>query len=220
MLAFLDRLGVYDRSIANPFLLLDGHHSRMMLPFLKYVNDASHKWHCCFGVPYATHIWQVGDASSINGSFKINLMKAKREYIKKRGVPRFEPTDIVPLVNKAFPLSFDNQKSAIKAIAHRGWNPLNFNLLNVLPDKNDVVDLTKEPLKPTHGLNISNGASNHYLVLLIEEEIKNEGRKKKFEEIKKEQMTGQKKIESLKKLTKVSSSQLAACNQYVLDEDV
>jgi hypothetical protein len=43
MLAFLDRLGVYDRSIANPFLLLDGHHSRMMLPFLKYVNDASHK---------------------------------------------------------------------------------------------------------------------------------------------------------------------------------
>jgi hypothetical protein len=220
MLAFLDRLGVYDCSIANLFLLLDGHHSRMMLPFLKYVNHASHKWHCCFGVPYATHIWKVDDASSINGSFKINLTKAKREYIKKRGAPRFEPTDIVPLVNKAFPLSFGNQKSAIKVIAHRGWHPLNFNLLTVLPDKNDVVDLTKEPLKPTHGVNILNGASNHYLDLLIEEEIKNEGRKKKFEEMKKEQMTSQKKIESLKKLTKVSSSQLAACNHYVLDEDV
>jgi hypothetical protein len=86
--------------------------------------------------------------------------------------------------------------------------------------KNDVVDLTKEPLKPTHGLNILNGASNHYLDLLIEEEIKNEERKKKFEEMTKEQMTGQKKIESLKKLTKVSSSQLAARNHYVLDEDV
>jgi hypothetical protein len=115
---------------------------------------------------------------------------------------------------KAFPLSFGNQKSAIKAIAHRGWNPLNFNLLNVLPDKNDVVDLTKEPLKPTHGLN------NHYLDLLIEEEIKNEGRKKKFEEMKKEQMSSHQKIESLKKLTKVSSSQLAARNHYMLDEDV
>ena len=53
MLQFIDKLGVYDRSIADPFLLLDGHHSRMMLPFLKYINDPSHKWHCCFGVPYA-----------------------------------------------------------------------------------------------------------------------------------------------------------------------
>jgi hypothetical protein len=57
MLAFLDRLGVYDRSIASPFLLFYGHHSRMMLPFLKYVNDPSHKWDCYFGVPYTTHIW-------------------------------------------------------------------------------------------------------------------------------------------------------------------
>jgi hypothetical protein len=49
-------------------------------------------------------------------------------------------TDIVPLVNKAFPLSFGKQKSAIKAIEHRGWNPLNFNLFTVVPDKNDVID--------------------------------------------------------------------------------
>jgi hypothetical protein len=77
ILAFLDSLGVYDCSIANLFLLLGGHHSRMMLPLLKHVTDPSHRWHCCFGVPYATHIWQVGDASAINGSFKINLTKAK-----------------------------------------------------------------------------------------------------------------------------------------------
>jgi len=218
MLAFLDSLGMYDRSIANPFLLLDGHHSRMMLPFLKCVTNKSHKWHCCFGVPYATHIWQVGDASAINGSFKINLTIAKHEYMEKRGVPRFEPTNIVPLVNKAFPLSFGNQKSAIKAIAHRGWNPLNLNRLTVLPDKKDVVDLNNEPLKPTYGLNISNGNSSHYLDLLIEEKIKNEGRKKKFEEMKKEQKTSQQKIESLKK-TYLSSSHSAACNHYVLDEN-
>ncbi len=35
MLAFLDNLSMYDRSVANPFLLFNVHHSRMMLPFLK-----------------------------------------------------------------------------------------------------------------------------------------------------------------------------------------
>jgi hypothetical protein len=76
------------------------------------------------------------------------------------------------------------------------------------------------PPKPTYGLNISNGNSSHYLDLLIEEEMKNQGRKKKFEDMKKEQTTSQEKIESLKKLTEVSSSQLAACNHYVLDDNV
>ena len=70
----------------------------------------------------------------------MNLTKAKCEYIKKRGAPRFEPTDIVPLVNKAFPMSFGNQGSAIRAISQRGWNPLNFNLLTVLPNTKNVVD--------------------------------------------------------------------------------
>jgi len=50
--------------------------------------------------------------------------------------------------------------------------------------------------------------------------MKNQGRKKKFEDMKKEQTTSQEKIESLKKLTEVSSSQLAACNHYVLDDNV
>jgi hypothetical protein len=33
ILKYLDKLGVYDQSICKPFLLLDRHHSRMMLPF-------------------------------------------------------------------------------------------------------------------------------------------------------------------------------------------
>jgi hypothetical protein len=90
----------------------------------------------------------------------------------------------------------------------------------VLPDKKDAIDLTDEPFKPSCALNLSKGTSNHYLDLLIEEEIKNEGRKKKFEEMKKEQRTSQEKIEGLKKLTKVYLLQLAACNHYVLDENV
>jgi hypothetical protein len=81
--------------------------------------------------------------------------------------------DIAPLVDKAFPVSFGNKKSVIKAIDHRGWNPLNYNLLTEVCNKKDVIDLTDaEILKPTCSLNISNGTSNHYLDLLIEEEIK------------------------------------------------
>ncbi len=68
------------------------------------------------GVPYATHIWQVNDASGLNGAFKIELTKAKRKYIKHRDVPKFEPTDIVPLTNMAFLKSFGNVVNAKKAI--------------------------------------------------------------------------------------------------------
>jgi hypothetical protein len=106
MFTYLDTLGIYDWSVASPFLLLDGHFSQMMLPFLNYVNDPSHKWCVCIGVLYATHIWQVADASSLNGSFKIELTKVKRKYVQHREVPKFEPMDIVPLVNQAFWKSF------------------------------------------------------------------------------------------------------------------
>jgi hypothetical protein len=77
MLKYLDKLGIYDQSVAYPFLLLDGHHSQMMRPFLGYTNDPEHKWVGCFGVPYAVHVWQVADASSLIGYFKIELTKAK-----------------------------------------------------------------------------------------------------------------------------------------------
>ncbi len=78
MLKYMDGLGIYDQTVAYPFLLLDGHHSRVMLSFLWYINDdESHKWYSCFGVPYATHIWQVADSSPLNGSYKIDLAKAK-----------------------------------------------------------------------------------------------------------------------------------------------
>jgi hypothetical protein len=82
----------------------------MMLPYLQYICEPSHKWYSFFGVPYATHVWQVADASSLNGSYKIELVKAKRQYLEHRNQPKFEPTDIVPLVNMAFGKSFGNKK--------------------------------------------------------------------------------------------------------------
>jgi hypothetical protein len=101
MLKYLDKLGGYYRSICHPFLLLDGYHSRMMLPFFDYINNLNHKWFACFRVPYATHLWQVDDASSLNGAFKIELTKAKLNCIKHCSVSNFEPIDIVLLINIA-----------------------------------------------------------------------------------------------------------------------
>jgi hypothetical protein len=85
MLQTIDSLHVYDRSTGQcPCLLLDGHHSRMKLPFLKYINDPAHLWQVCLGVPYGTHIWQVADALELNGCFKMALTKAKRYYLTFR----------------------------------------------------------------------------------------------------------------------------------------
>ncbi len=58
---------------------------------------------------------------------------------------------------------------------------------------------------------------SYYLDLLIEEEKKNEGRKKRNKEIKSDQKTKQQKVESLKKLTKFLSAQLSADNHNVRD---
>lgn len=63
---------------------------------------------------YTTHIWQVGDASAINGQNEFG--KVKREYIKKRGATRLEPLDIIPLANKAFPGSFGNKNVQVKQL--------------------------------------------------------------------------------------------------------
>ncbi len=41
MLKFIDDCGVFSRSVVNTFLLLDGHGSRMMLPFSSISIDLS-----------------------------------------------------------------------------------------------------------------------------------------------------------------------------------
>jgi hypothetical protein len=86
MLKFIDDSGVFPRNGPNdtPFLLLDGHQSRTKLGFLKYISEAGHKWKCCIGVPYATHIWQPADSSQLNGAFKIASTKAKQLYLDSK----------------------------------------------------------------------------------------------------------------------------------------
>ncbi len=65
----IDAALTFDRTEATPFLLLDGHGSRFQLPFLDYITAEDMKWTVCIGVPYGTHVWQVGDSSEQNGAF-------------------------------------------------------------------------------------------------------------------------------------------------------
>ena len=224
MLKFLDTLNVFDRSIGHPFLLLDGHHSRMSLQFLRYINDDSHRWFCCFGVPYAMHLWQPNDAEGLNGKFKLELTRAKRKYLLARGTPKFEPTDIVPLVNIAFEESFANQKDALRAIARRGWNPLNYKLLEDFPTTTSDDTTTNSSVNLVDGMkqsmNVSKGSASLYMDLLTEESKNDEGRKRKNEELKATLKTKEQKLQHIKAMGKVSSARLAASNHYVLDENV
>jgi len=132
-----------------PFLLLDGHGSRFELPFLNYVTHTDHPWKVCIGVPYGTSLWQVADSKEQNGSFKIALSKIKKELLNKRlnimmDQSTLLPTDIIPMVNYAWNHSFTRVVLNKKAIADRGWGPLNYNLLN---DKSIRATMTEAESK-------------------------------------------------------------------------
>lgn len=133
----LDELAIYDADRANgciPFVLLDGHGSRFDIEFLQYVNDPSHRWNVCLGVPYGTALWQVADSSQQNGHFKMLLNMAKRKLFRKRMDSCLQDmhlvkTDIVPLVRECFMTAFGNVESNRRVISDRGWAPYNRNLL-------------------------------------------------------------------------------------------
>jgi hypothetical protein len=56
MLNALDRSGGFDRSNGiPPFLLLDGHASRVKL--LQYIYSEETNWNICIGLPYGTSYW-------------------------------------------------------------------------------------------------------------------------------------------------------------------
>ena len=87
-------------------LIVDGHQNRLDPKFIEYINDEGHKWIVCFGVLYATTLWQVGDASEQNGNFKSRWYEAKKVFVLWKenngfGV-RLSNTDVIPLLNRTF----------------------------------------------------------------------------------------------------------------------
>lgn len=159
MLNHLDTHAQFDRSNGQtPFLLLDGHQSRLDVPFLKYIHTGNHKWTVCFGVPYGTHIWQVADSEQLNGLFKLLLTKLKRFFfeIKRKRNKNFEQSDIIPLVRQAFIDSFGRTETARNAMITRGWNPLNYALL----DHPQVVKRNEDQLSNTSSNKTTSTESN------------------------------------------------------------
>ena len=108
--AELDFLQVFDRSNAMPFFLLDGHGSRIQLPFLEYDNNSLHSWCACIGVPYGTGMWQVGNSAEQNGAHNMSSIKAKQEIVRQKEALSLPPTielyEIIPIINKAWDDSF------------------------------------------------------------------------------------------------------------------
>jgi len=94
----------------KPFLLLDGHDSRLKISFLQYINNPATEWCVCLGVAYCTSYWQVGSSKQQNGSYKIALNKAKQELVRKKekfGLKAtIEKTDIMIILNNAWRGSF------------------------------------------------------------------------------------------------------------------
>jgi hypothetical protein len=105
LLKFMDGLELFPRveNGPRPVLLLDGHNSRFNLAFLQYVNDPKTKWFVVIGLPYGTHVWQVGDSSEQNGSFNNAFYEALEMLFARKlktGMPAtISKTDIIPLVN-------------------------------------------------------------------------------------------------------------------------
>jgi len=131
----IDGALTFDRTEAKPFLLLDGHGSRFQLPFLDYITAEETQWTVCIGVPYGTHVWQVGDSSEQNGAFKMALTEAKQCVLEKKmnmqlKRANIERHDIVGLVHYAWEKSFARVRNNKKATAVRGWGPLTYNLLD------------------------------------------------------------------------------------------
>ena len=100
------------------------------------------QWHVCIGVPYGTHIWQVGESSEQNRVFK-NEMKQQKQYVVKQKTDlgldfKIDKNGIIGMVRWAWKPSFANIVNHQKAVAKRGWNPLAY----VLLDHPDVLGST------------------------------------------------------------------------------
>ena len=116
-----------------PMLILDGHQSRLDPQFVDYKKEKGHKWKICLGVPYATTLWQVGDASEQNGFVKSEWYREKAKLLvwkSEHGLPRaIRPEDVMPIMNRIFFKAYGNQQNNCKATVECGWFPPNRKLL-------------------------------------------------------------------------------------------
>jgi hypothetical protein len=83
ILTYFDDIDLFPQVAGSPIpvLIVDGHQSRLDPGFIRYIKNGNHQWKVCFGVPYTTTIWQVGDASELNGRFKTEWYREKANLL-------------------------------------------------------------------------------------------------------------------------------------------
>ena len=83
MLERMDSFNIFPRIPGGPlpFLLLDGHSSRLLIPLLRYTDQPDHPWIVCLGLPNGTALWQVGDAAKQNGCWNMSITKSERALL-------------------------------------------------------------------------------------------------------------------------------------------
>ena len=147
MMQWLDRYLQIPRhkGCPTPYILLDGHQSRLDIPFLSYVSSPEHRWNALIGIPNGTSLWQVGDSIEQNGCFKMHQYDVKTKILNKKrelGMQdtHLKKTDIIPIINYCWDRSFARTITNKKAIAIQGWNPFN----DILLDNPEISSITTQ----------------------------------------------------------------------------
>ena len=173
----------------------------------------------------------MGDTSEQKGKVKVKWYDIKLKWMQWKDELilhiAFSATDIIPLINQIFILSYDNLVANLKATADRGWFPFNRMLLdhpdlvnnsksvdaNTQADNsevaatsvgnigNDVAETSNSNTENTITLNIGKGASAAVLNWLIAKRAKYAGRKKAEDKRKKNGDSSTQNLREAKKLS-------------------
>ena len=122
----------------------------------------------------------------MNGPFKIALTKEKEKLVCFKEDNHlsitFSSTDVMPLINRSWISSFGDVTKGLKALADRGWGPLNKALLvtenilkNRLPQERD--DATRSPLD----LNVDGGFASQLIDKLVAKQDHKKARERVLE---------------------------------------
>ncbi len=191
-------------------LIVDGHQSRLDPLFVEYINNKEHKWKVRLGVPYATTLWQVGDASEQNGFVKSEWYREKAKLLvwkSEHGLPRaIRPEDVMPIMNRIFSKAYGNETNNRKATAEHGWFPPNRKLV----EHPSLVRKKKETV-----LNVDKGFAGSVLDHLLRERSQSDGAKKAAE---KRKLTSNAISENIKKSQRLTSGVLAKNAVHSLDD--